>query len=321
MDSRSRYPTRDLSDPMPYGPVAPVHRFDLLVVGHTNIDRFIDVAELPTPDRTVPMLGSHRSLGGTAATIAICAARYGVRTGLASLVGEDFPPEFRARLFDARVRLSGLTKVAGARTPSCLVLEDGRGSQMTLIDQGAMADASSAAVPVRLIAQSRWVHLTTGDPAYQLRVLSEARRQGRPVSADPAQEVHYRWGSRDLRSFVEGSEILFGNVAEIDAITKKLGLRRPRDLLDLVPLVVVTLGPRGARALSRAGTQEAAVGRPIAARHVTGAGDAFRGGFYAGWFSGQPLDGCLKAGVRAAREWLVRPGTAPTQAPRKRLAR
>jgi sugar/nucleoside kinase (ribokinase family) len=284
---------------------------DLLVVGHTNLDRFFDVPHLPSADRTVPVLASRVALGGTAATLAISAARFGVRCALASLVGGDFPPEFRSALQRVHVDGSGVTEIRGTRTPTCLVFEDGRGSQMTVIDQGAMGDASGAAVPSRLLQRSHWVHLTTGDPSYQLRVLREARRRGRPVSADPAQEVHYRWTSKDLRTLVEGSELLFGNDAEIRTVTRKLGLRRPEDLLDHVPAVVITLGPAGARALTRAGKLSVRGGRPLRPRHVTGAGDAFRGGFYAGWFSGQPMVGCLTAGVRAARAWLRTPGTLP----------
>jgi nucleoside kinase len=276
-----------------------------MVVGHTNIDRFLEVAELPQRDRTVPVLDGHDALGGTAATIALSAARYGVRTALVSLVGEDFPAGFRSRLASARVELSALTPVPGARTPTCYVLEDGRGSQMTVIDQGAMADASRAKVPTDLLERTRWVHLTTGDPTYQLKVLEAARELGRPVAADPAQEVHYRWRARDLATLVDGAEILFGNEAEIATVVRKLELARPQELLERVPLVVITRGPSGATALTRVGTHTIAAGKPVAARRVTGAGDAFRGGFYAGWFSGQPLVACLRAGIRSARGWLL----------------
>jgi nucleoside kinase len=294
---------------------------DLLVVGHTNVDRFLDVAQLPSPDRTVPLLDVHESLGGTAATIAISAARYGVRSGLVSLVGKDFPPTFRTRLQAAHVDISGVTAVEGARTPSCWILEDGKGSQMTVIDQGAMGDASRAVVPTRLVSASSWVHLTTGDPTYQLRVLKEARRLGRPVSADPAQEVHYRWGAHQLRTLLEGSEILFGNLAEVRAVTAKLGLRRTEELLDVVPLIVITLGRRGARALTRAGPRSVSGGSPLSVSHVTGAGDAFRGGFYAGWISGQVLKGCLTAGTRAARDWLKEGATRSERRPATGSAR
>ena len=281
------------------------HALDLLVVGHTNIDRFLDVGQLPGPDRTVPLAGYHEALGGTAASLAISAARFGVRTGLVSRIGSEFPDAFRAELTNAHVDISGLTVVRGARTPTCWVLEDGQGQQMTVIDQGAMADTARAKIPMSGITSARWVHLATGDPAFQLRTQAAARRLGRSVSADPAQEVHYRWRARDLRTLLAGSEIVFGNAAEIDAMVGLLGLSGPSELLDLTPLVVVTLGAKGALAYRRGAPPVTVRGSPVRAKRVTGAGDAFRGGFYAGWFMGQPLRTCLRAGVRSARSWLL----------------
>lgn len=283
-------------------------RLDLLVVGHTNVDRFFDVPRLPGRDRTVPVDRTREALGGTAANLAIAASREGVRCGLASFVGADLPERFRARLAAHRIDLGGLVKVPGERTPSCLVVEDGNGSQFTLIDQGAMGDARGRRTPDRLIAASRWVHLTTGDPAFQLRILEVARRLGRPATADPAQEVHYRWSPEELRRLVVGSEILMGNQDEIEAVRVGLGLPRASSLLDLVPLVIETRGAKGARALSRAGTVVVPADRPRKVPHVTGAGDAFRGGFYAGWFRGAPLADCLRAGTRTARRWLTEGG-------------
>ena len=287
------------------------------MVGHTNLDRFLEVRELPGADRTVPVTGSRVELGGTAANIARSAASWGVASAVASRVGDDFPMAFEAALAAHGVDVQGLERIRGARSPSCYIVEDGRGSQITLIDQGAMDGVSYARVPLSLLRRSRWVHLTTGHPEFQLRVLAAARRLGRTVSADPAQEVHYRWRPRELVELVRNSEILFGNESEVRAVQKAFGARRPDDLLSEVPLIVMTRGPKGVRAYSRAGTHEADAERPRRLRQVTGAGDAFRGGFYAAWFSGQPLDGCLVAGVRSSRIW-IETGGGPPSAGRRR---
>jgi sugar/nucleoside kinase (ribokinase family) len=293
---------------------APTPSIDLLVVGHTNLDRFLEVREIPGADRTVPVTGSRVELGGTAANIARSAASWGVASAVASRVGDDFPIAFEERLAAQGVDVRGLERVRGARSPTCYIVEDGRGSQITLIDQGAMGDEPGARVPLSLLRASRWVHITTGPPALQLRVLAAARRLGRPVSADPAQEIHYRWRPRDLTELVRNSEIFFGNESEVRAVQKAFGAARPEELLSEVPLVVMTRGPKGVRAYSRAGTHEAQAERPRRLRQVTGAGDAFRGGFYAAWFAGQPLDGCLVAGVRSSRIWIETGGGPPKAA-------
>ncbi|MCI4348073.1 MAG: PfkB family carbohydrate kinase, partial [Thermoplasmata archaeon] len=75
-------------------------------------------------------------------------------------------------------------------------------------------------------------------------------------------------------------------------------------LLEVVPLIVETRGRDGAVAWTRAGSSKVPAARPRKVRQVTGAGDGFRGGFYAGWFRGQPLRTCLAYGNWAAARWL-----------------
>ncbi|MCI4367734.1 MAG: PfkB family carbohydrate kinase, partial [Thermoplasmata archaeon] len=62
----------------------------------------------------------------------------------------------------------------------------------------------------------------------------------------------------------------------------------------------------------------AVVPRPL--RQVTGAGDAFRGGFFAAYFDGQPTRHCLVAGTRSAARWMQSGafGPAPTRSRGKR---
>jgi nucleoside kinase len=276
----------------------------LLVAGHTNIDRFLSVERLPAPDRTVPLRALREALGGTAATIARNAARRGVRTGLLSRVGPDFPPEFRRRLRTDGVDLRGLEVVPGARSPTCFILEDGHGGQMTAIYQGPMGEAARAPMPHALLGEYRWLHLTTGDPRFQLRLKAAALSHGLRVAVDPAQELHYWWKPGPLRQLLAGAELMFGNRSETLRAATLLGLSRTEELLAHVPLVVETLGPRGVKAYFRGGAEHVSA-PPIRGAHATtGAGDAFRGGFYAAWFGGARLRSCLEEGASAASEWI-----------------
>jgi sugar/nucleoside kinase (ribokinase family) len=278
---------------------------DLLVAGHINVDRFLRVARFPDPDRTVPVIDQRAELGGTATNLALAATRYGVACGLCARLGADFPADLERRLRGSGVDLRGVERDPRATTPTCYIVEDSAGGQRTLIDQGAMSDRDAARFrPPSFLPEYSWLHLTTGPPARHLRLSEQARRFGVRVAADPAQEIHYRWTARDLRRLLAGSEVLFGNRAEVARAVELLGLRRPTGLLEVVPLVVRTEGAGGVTAFHRDGRVHVASRRPRRRRTVVGAGDAFRGGFYAGWFGGQPLRGCLEAGVRAAARWI-----------------
>jgi len=273
----------------------------LLVAGHVNVDRFFRLPDFPEDDRTVPVMDHRVALGGTAGNIAMSAAALGVACGLAARVGDGFPAAFRARLRDRRIDLRGLESRPDLPTPTAYILEDARGRQRTLMDQGAMGDRVGGSVPrYPWLREYSWVHVTTGPPRRQLELKEAARWAGARIAVDPAQEVHYRWDASGLRRLLDGAEILFGNRSEIERIARELGASDADDLLGRVPLVVETLGPRGARAHTRAGTVRVPAVRPHRIRSVVGAGDHFRGGFYAAWFHGEDLEGCLGAGVHAA---------------------
>jgi len=282
----------------------------LLVSGHVNIDRFLSVRRFPAPDRTVPIEAHRVALGGTAATIARVASRYGVATGLVARLGDGFPATFRSALRAAGIDLRGLETVAREPTPTCYIVEDEDGDQRTLIDQGPMGHAGSASLPGRWLAEYSWVHLTTADPSFQLRLAAAARRVGVKVAADPAQEIHYRWDRAHFLTLLARSEILFGNRSEIARALEFAGVRRPGALLDRVPLIVRTEGEDGATAFARTGAVHVPAVRARRIRSVVGAGDAFRGGFYAAWFEGEPLTGCLRAGARASARWMESAGGA-----------
>jgi sugar/nucleoside kinase (ribokinase family) len=274
---------------------------ELLVSGHVNVDRFLDLPAFPPHDRTVPVLRQRVVLGGTAGSIARAAARFGVRTGLIARIGEGFPTSFRQTLEREGIDLRGLVDLPRWPTPTAYILQDARHRQRTLMEQGAMADG----IPDRSsrrpwLREYAWLHLTTGPPDLQLDLLEAARRDGIRVSADPAQEVHYRWDRDRLRRLVDGSEILFGNRGEIARIVQMLGLTRVERLVDRVPLVIQTEGKAGVTAFTRTGSVHVPSRRPRHLHTVVGAGDCFRGGFYASWFRGEPLPQCLRRGADAA---------------------
>jgi nucleoside kinase len=243
-------------------------------------------------------------LGGTAGNLARTAVRYGVATGLVARVGEDFPERFWDELAAARIDLRGVERVPGISTPTAYILEDGRGRQRTLMDQGPMGSTPRRFPSRPWLGEYAWLHLTTGDPRSQLYLLAEARRRGIRATADPGPEVHYRWDGRSLRALLAGSELLIGNASEIDATARAVGAAGVAGLLECVPAVVRTEGREGVSGFTRTGKVHVPARRPRSVRTVVGAGDAFRGGYYAAWFEGQSFEDCLGAGTRAAAKWL-----------------
>jgi sugar/nucleoside kinase (ribokinase family) len=280
--------------------VPPSRRRELLVAGHVNVDRYLEVASLPPADRTAPVLAERSELGGTATNLARAARRFGLRVGILSRIGDGFPPAFRSVLVREGIDLRGLEEVRGTPTPTCTIVRERNGRTRTLIQQGPMATRGPRSLPGPWWKEYRWIHLGTGDPRHGLRLARAARSAHLRVALDPAQEILYRWDRATFAAALPLADILFGNRAELARAAAWAGGGRLDRLLRYVPLIVRTEGEGGATGLYRGGRSHVPGRRPRRVRTLVGAGDAFRGGFYGAWFAGEPLPRCLEAGNRAA---------------------
>lgn len=279
------------------------------VYGHVVLDHVLPVPHLPEPNTSIEIDARERFFGGTGGNIARAAARLGVPTALAAFVGDDFPREYREALEGDGVDVTDLREVAGEATPSAWIFSDPQGAQVAVIDQGPMKEMAHRELLQHPLHEAAYVHLATGRPAYYARVVEAARARGVQVGFDPSQEVHYVYDAPTFRHLIERADLYFGNESEVQRGLEYLGLEEVRDLLSFVPIVVQTHGRRGSEVHTAEAAWEIPPIPPASVVDVTGAGDAFRGGFYAGLFRDLPLPQCALVGAAAASFCLE--GTGP----------
>ena len=271
------------------------------VFGHVVLDHILAVPTLPVPDRTVRVLARDRTFGGTGGNIARIAARLGVPTALASFVGEDFPAAYRRALERDGVDLTDLRLVRGAAMPTAWIFTDPKGNQATVIDQGPMWDAHRRPLPEHTVRSAQLVHLGTGRPEYHERVARLADELGKTIAFDPSQEISYAYTRASFMRLLRRAHLFFGNEAEVDVALRLAGLRSPPQLLRYVDQVVVTRGRKGSLVVTRGdGIHAIPRVRIRRVRDVTGAGDAYRAGFYAGLARGYDPVRCGLLGSAAA---------------------
>lgn len=270
------------------------------VFGHVVLDYILRVPRLPEPDTSIQVTTRTRHFGGTGGNLARGAARLGVSTALASFVGEEFPPEYREALERDGVDITDLHLVAGYPTPTAWIFSDSQDRQVAVIDQGPMEDAAEFALPRHTVEASEWIHLGTGTPEHHRRVLAVAREGDRRVAFDPSQEIHYRYDADSFRALVGGADLFFGNRAELKAALGYLGLDHAQEMLASVGALVETQGAEGSVIYSGKRVWKIPAIPPRARVDVTGAGDAYRAGFYAGLQRGLALPRCGLLGASAA---------------------
>ena len=278
------------------------------VFGHTNVDHITLVPSFPPMNQSIQIEGFRHLWGGTAANVAVVAARQGVPVALASFIGKGFPAQFHEDLRSSGMDLVDLTEVEGYPTPECFIFSDGKENQMAFVIQGPMDVADGLDLQTHSIETTGIVHLATGNPGYHLRVAREAGRLGKIVCFDPGQELHYKWSPDTFAEMLELADMLFLNQPELRRALEHTGLAAPEDLLDLVDSLLITRGREGAALMDHEGSVEVPMVPADPVEDTTGAGDAFRGGYYSGLWRGLEPRDCLLLGAATASFVVERQG-------------
>ena len=253
------------------------------VFGHVALDIICSVSDFPRPNTTEAIVDKKMEFGGTAGNLAVHASSLGVKTALASYVGDDFPGEYRKFLKSKKIDLTDLVTIKGGRTSTVIMVSDDSHNQIGFVDQGVMLEQGRFPLQAHTISSSEIIHVGTGRPKYALQICQRAKRDGKRVAFDPAQEIHYVYEADSFAKVINESDMFFCNESELKVALGYLGLRHPEDLLDIVDIVINTLGKHGSRILVK--DCERIDVPPCKAKKVvdtTGAGDAYRAGFYAG---------------------------------------
>lgn len=283
------------------------------VFGHVVLDHILAVPRLPSTDTSVRVIDRSLYYGGTGANVARIAARLGVPSALASWVGEDFPADYRRALESDRVDCTDLRALDGAMTPSAWIFTAPGGKQTTVIDQGPMWTAHLRPVPEHTVRSAAVVHLGTGRPQYHRKVAALAAELGKMIAFDPSQEITYAYTRESFLALIRRANLFFGNQVEVSTALRFARLKAPKDLLKYVDQVVVTLGRKGSVVISREdGTRRVPRVPPKRVADVTGAGDAYRAGYYAGMSRGYDPARCGVLGAATASFVLETRGTQTT---------
>jgi adenosine kinase len=237
-----------------------------------------------------------RQRGGIAPNIAYSMALLGERPRVMATVGEDFE-DYRAWLESKGVDTSLMKVVPGVFTASFFATTDQANAQIASFYPGAMGYAGTQSLK-ELPAKPDLVLVSPNEPGAMTKFAAEARELGIPYLYDPSQQV-LRLEGVELARDMEGAYILFCNDYEYGLISKKTGWDLMQ-MLQRVKVVVVTRGKDGATLYTNG--DECFI--PTVPERLivdpTGVGDAFRGGFLAGYARGFDWKLCGEIGSLAA---------------------
>lgn len=284
----------------------------LLCVGDLNAD----IAITPDGALTAGADTSGRialTAGGSAANVAAEAARLGVRTRFAGVVGDDalgrlLVDDLARRDVDVRCVIR-----SGAASRSIAALIEADGDRSMVSDLSTETVLLAADVASSWFDDASWLHLTAytwfpaDGPATWARLVGHAAERRIPWSVDPssARMLGDGHGPNEASTAFDGADVIFPSHDEATVLT---GSDDPataaRQLLDLAETAVVTSGADGVTVARRGRPTLHCDAHVATVVNTLGCGDAFAAGFVAGRVAGADDHECAQRGLASAARVL-----------------
>lgn len=272
-------------------------RFDVVTLGLNSLDIVAVIPFHPVPGGKTRIERLARLPGGQSASAAVGCARLGWRTRYIGTYGDDDAARAGIESLEREgVDTSLVRQIPGATSHTSIVLVDAHTGNRTVIwyrdPRLAMAPGE---VPVESIAEARVLLVDDHEPL----AASVAARAARSAGVRTVIDVEkLRPGTEELLEHIDVIIAAETFPSELTGLSD-LGaaLREMARRFEPV-LTCATLGPKGS--ISLVNGKE--VRTPTFDVHVvdtTGAGDAFRAGFIAGWLR-QPSDASVHEALRYA---------------------
>lgn len=249
--------------------------------------------------------GMSKQRGGIAPNIAYTMALLGEKPRVMATVGVDFE-DYRAWLDSKGVDTSLMKVVPGVFTASFFATTDQNSAQIASFYPGAMGYSATQSLK-DLAKKPDLVIVSPSAPDAMMKFPAECRELGINYLYDPSQQVLRLEGTEIARD-MEGAQFLFCNDYEFGLISKKTGWSLEQ-ILEHVKVLVITRGKSGADLYSNGDVVHITTVPEDEIVDPTGVGDAFRGGFLAGYAHGFDWKLCGELGSLSAVYCLEQRGT------------
>ena len=262
----------------------PDRPFDVIALGLNSLDIVAVIPSHPVAGGKTRIERLAHLPGGQSASAAVGCARLGWRTQYIGTYGDDDAARVGIESLERdRVDTSLVRRIQGATSHTSLVLVDGRTGDRTVIWYRDSRLAMGAGdVPVQAVRGARVLLVDDHEPL-AARIAARAAREAGVRTVIDVEKL--RPGTEELLEHIDIIIAAEAFPAELTGVSDLGSALREMSRRFEPSLTCATLGPRGS--LSLVDGKE--VRTPAFDVHVvdtTGAGDAFRAGFIAGWLRG-----------------------------------
>ena len=247
-----------------------------------------------------------RERGGVAANIAYTMRLLGGDPVILATVGHDFG-DYRRWLEEQGLSTEQIIEYPDELTATFFVSTDLDQNQIANFYTGAMVRAREVSLVDRGLGNASLVLISPNDPIAMLNYAQECKQLGIPYAYDPSQQIA-RVSGEDLQQSIPGASFLLCNEYELAMVQSKTGWSLD-EIREQVKMLVLTLGKRGSVLYQGDETIPVPVAHLEHIDDPTGAGDAYRGGFFAAMTAGLPPAVAGKIGALCSVYALENVGT------------
>ena len=282
-------------------------QWDVLGFGAVTVDDLVYVDRYPYPDMKVTVIDKRRQGGGLVGTALVAAARLGVRTAYAGILGDDDLSRYTLEeLSREGVDCAPVIHRPEARPIHSIIIVDPSGQRSILPSFVGVQWRNANEVPEALIAACRVLFIDHHGVEGSLRGMQIAHALGIPVVADIERELGQQ--AEPLLPLVDHL------IVSINFARNKTGLDKPEEMaLALVEgrtCAVVTAGEQGCWYVTREQSKQV-VHQPayrVQVVDTTGCGDVFHGAYAAMLAQGEPIDQIIRIASATAAMKATQPG-------------
>ncbi|MCS3922467.1 ribokinase [Methanococcus voltae PS] len=265
------------------------------VVGHAAIDYIFDLDKFPELNTSVQIPSAKKYYGGAASNVAAQISNMGINSSLISCVGTDFITSgYEEYLKDLGVSLDFVYTSTEEETPKAWIFTDPDANQITYFLWGAAKHYKEIIVPD---FDGDIVHLSTGDPEYNIKCAKKAKELNKLVSFDPGQDLTL-YSAENLEEIINYVDFLFMNHHEYRRIMETIN-KTPEGMKNKLNYLIVTYNKDGSH-IYHEGEEIKVPAIMVEAMDPTGAGDSYRAGFLSAYLKGYSLESCGYVGACVA---------------------
>lgn len=242
-----------------------------------------------------------KQFGGTAGNIGYSLTLLGIRADILAPAGNDFS-SYKAYLKMRKVSTGKIKEYRDCATSLYSVMTDVDDNQIGSFYVGATKYADTLKIP-----KCHFAVLSPTIPTAMIKYVMQCKKLKIPYLFDPAFQIA-SFSKKELLEGIDGAAILIGNDYEITLIEKKCELTHEK-LLARCPIVITTKGGEGSLIETKKEKISVGIAKVKAIVDPTGAGDAYRAGFLAGYLRGFDLKISGQMGAVAAAYTVEKKGT------------